>query len=185
MFVRIKSPETQEEFAAMWRLNHRTFSDELGQHAPHADGMLIDKLHAQNIYRIALSGEHLVGMISAHTGPFFSAVGHFGALMEKEILPGKTGEIRLLAVEKSVRGSAVAIKLCAAISDALKDSGIEKVIITGVASRKGFYQALGLRAIGAPVRDGAAIFYPMVGVLAEMRERRKNLVQRLLREEKS
>lgn len=182
MSVRIKSPETQDEFTAMWRLNHRTFSDELGQHSPHADGMLIDKFHEKNIYRIALSDEHLVGMISAHTSPPFSAVGHFGALMEKEIILGKTGEIRLLAVEKNVRGNAVAMKLCVAISDVLKDLGIEKVVITGIASRKGLYEALGLRAIGDPVCEGAAIFYPMVGVLAEMRERRKNLIQRLLRE---
>lgn len=175
-------PKTNEEFDAMWRLNHRTFSDELGQHAVHADGILIDKFHEKNIYRVAKAGAQIVGMVAAHTQAPFSVVSHFGSVMEREIVPGKTGEIRLLALEKNLRGKTdVALRLCSEILDELMLKGIEKIVITGIESQKSFYEKIGLRSVGESVRDGNAIFYPMIAFTNEIWERHRKIFDRLNR----
>lgn len=180
MRYQIEIPRTQETFSAMWRLNHKTFSDELGQHAPREDGMLIDKFHAKNIYRVARIGSRVVGMIAAHAQAPFSVVSHFGKIMEDEIIPGKTGEIRLLALEKDLRGrSRLAVRLCDAILDALACSGIEKIVVTGIESQRKFYENIGLRVVGESIRDGNAVFYPMCASVEAIRERHRKIIARI------
>ena len=99
----IKSPESDAEIHRMWRLNHAVFAEEYPQHPASADGCLIDKFHDKNIYRIAWDGQDVLGMISAHWRPPFSAVAKFGGTVERHIVDGKTAEIRLLALRKEVR----------------------------------------------------------------------------------
>ena len=47
----VKEPESDEEFQAMWQLNHEVFAGELGQHPRHPDCWLVDKFHHKNRYR--------------------------------------------------------------------------------------------------------------------------------------
>lgn len=44
----VKVPESDEEFQAMWQLNHEVFAGELGQHPRHPDCRLVDKFHHKN-----------------------------------------------------------------------------------------------------------------------------------------
>ena len=37
----VKEPESDEEFQAMWQLNHEVFAGELGQHPRHPDCWLL------------------------------------------------------------------------------------------------------------------------------------------------
>ena len=82
----IKSPESDAEIHRMWRLNHAVFAEEYPQHPASADGCLIDKFHGKNIYRIAWDGKNVLGMISAHWRPPFSAVAKFGGTVERHIV---------------------------------------------------------------------------------------------------
>jgi len=164
--ITIKAPETPEEFREMWQLNCDVFCRELGQHPVPDDGTLIDRFHDRNFYRIAWDGEHVLGMISAHTDPPYSAVAHFGGVMEREILPGKTAEIRLFALRPGFRGSRIAAELSQAISAELRSRGVEKVLITAVAAQCRLYRHIGFRQVGDPIIDGRAEFYPMVADVA-------------------
>lgn len=180
MAYRITTPALPSEFEGMWRLNHKIFSEELGQHPRRESGSLTDKFHGKNIYKIALSEGRVVGMVAAHTQAPFSAVAHFGEVMENEVIPGKTGEIRLLAIERDLRGkNALALRLCGAILKELARTGTEKILITGVSSQKKFYENIGFRALGCPIREGDAVFYPMVAALREIRERNRKILERI------
>lgn len=164
----IKVPETDQEYCSMWQLNHEVFAREFPQHPTTENGQLIDKFHGKNVYRIAWDGQQVLGMISAHWKPPFSAVQKFGEPLEKKLLPGKTGEIRLLALRKEIRGSSLAVKLGVSIMKELLCQGMELVVISGISSQVNFYQHIGFKVQGAPVTENGIDFYPMLGNLKEM-----------------
>jgi ribosomal protein S18 acetylase RimI-like enzyme len=168
--ITIKVPDTEQEFQEMWQLNCDVFCRELGQHPVPEGGLLVDRFHEHNFYRIAWDGEHVCGMICAHSDPPFSAVGHFGEVMAKEVIPGKTAEIRLFSLRPGFRGSRVAAQLAAALSFDLKARGIEKVIITAVASQCRLYKHIGFEVIGGSIIDGNVEFYPMIANVARSTE---------------
>ena len=95
--VHFKPAETAEEIEQVHRLNHSIFAEEVGQHAPTADGRLVDKFHSRNRYFIATLGGELVGMVSAHDGPEFSIAGRLKDLSTLKALRAPL-EIRLLAI---------------------------------------------------------------------------------------
>ena len=164
----IKIPETEQEFRSMWELNHEVFACEFAQHPRTADGLLIDKFHGKNIYRIAWDGERVLGMISAHWQPPFSAVQKFGEALEKQLLPGKTGEIRLFALRKEIRGGVSAIKLGVSIMKELMAQGMELVVISAISHQVELYRHIGFAVQGLPVTENGIDFYPMLGNLKEM-----------------
>ena len=170
MGITIKIPDTEQEFQEMWQLNCDVFCRELGQHPVPESGILVDRFHENNFYRIAWDGEHVCGMICAHSDPPYSAVGHFGKVMEKEVIPGKTAEIRLFAIRVGFRGSRIMAQLAAALSFDLKARGIEKVIITAVADRRRLYEHIGFEVIGDSIIDGSVEFYPMIANVARSAE---------------
>ena len=164
----IKTPETEQEFHSMWQLNHEVFACEFPQHPTTENGELVDKFHGKNIYRIAWDGERVLGMISAHWQPPFSAVQKFGEPLEKLLPPGKTGEIRLLALRKDVRGSTLATQLGVSIMKELHRQGMEFIVISGISLQVSFYQHIGFKVQGAPVTENGIDFYPMIGNLNEI-----------------
>src|SRR5262245_7270521 len=94
-----KRAETSHEFDQIHRLNHRTFVQEIPQHADNGTGVLVDKFHNKNAYLIVLRDDRVVGMVSAHDEPPFSVSER---LTDADILnrPGvRPLEVRLLAIE--------------------------------------------------------------------------------------
>lgn len=178
----VKTPESPAEFDSMWRLNHDVFARELGQHAARADGRLVDKFHGKNIYRVAWDGERVLGMVCAHMTPPFSVVGHFGETAAREIVPGVTAEIRLLALRPECRGNAaVPVRLFDSLFAELERRGAKKFVISGIAARRGLYESLGFRVVGPSVRDGASEFFPMAGTPDAIRARLRKIFDRFLR----
>ncbi len=163
--IEIRPPADEQEIQQLWALNHEVFSQELRQHEIHGDGRLVDKFHHKNHYIAAWRGGEAVGMVCAHSEPPFSAVDKFGAVMSQAILPGATAEVRLLAVKPEYRHSLVVPKMGAEIFTYLAGFGIKLLVISGVAEQKRFYEHIGFRAIGEPVQNGAAWFYPMTAHL--------------------
>ena len=169
--VTIGEPRTVAEIRGMWQLNHDVFSRELHQHELHPDGILVDKFHNKNLYRIALKNGEVIGMVCAHWQPPFSAATRFGAVLTPWLTERKIGEIRLFAVKPEWRHTTVSCRLAASLIAALAEQGIERLVISGIASRKTLYEHAGFHVAGPPVRDGAAEFYPMIADLESLRER--------------
>ena len=168
----IKSPESDAEIHRMWRLNHAVFAEEYPQHPASADGCLIDKFHGKNIYRIAWDGQDVLGMISAHWKPPFSAVAKFGGTVERHIVDGKTAEIRLLALQKEVRGTSLAVQLAVSLMTELQSLGMELLVISGISVQVRFYRHVGFEIVGEPVSENGIVFYPMIGRLDKILSRK-------------
>ena len=168
----ITSPESELEVRGMWRLNHAVFAEEYPQHPAELDGYLIDKFHDKNIYRIAWDGQDVLGMISAHWRPPFSAVAKFGGTVERHIVDGKTAEIRLLALRKEVRGTSLAVKLAVSLMTELQSLGMELLVISGISVQVRFYRHVGFEIVGEPVSENGIVFYPMIGRLDKILSRK-------------
>lgn len=162
MAIVIKKPETPEEFHSMWQLNSDIFCRELGLREMPPEGILIDRFHNDNFYNIAWDGSQVVGMLCAHQNPPYSAVDHFGEVMEREIVPDHTAEIRLFALRPGVRGSRIAAKLSFALAHDLQERNITKVLISAVADQCRLYRHLGFQAIGDPINERGVLLYPMI-----------------------
>ena len=173
----IKSPEGELEVRGMWRLNHAVFAEEYPQHPAKPDGCLIDKFHGKNIYRIAWDGQDVLGMISAHWRPPFSAVAKFGETVERLLIDGKTAEIRLLALRKDMRGTSLAVQLAVSLMTELQRLGMELLVISGISVQVRFYRHVGFEVVGDPVSENGIVFYPMIGRLEEILSR-KDVIER-------
>ena len=163
--VEIRPPRDEAEMRQLWHLNHAVFSEELHQHEVHDDGLLIDKFHAKNLYFAGWDNGEAVGMICAHWKEPFSAVERFGDVMRRAMVPGVTAELRLFAVRPEYRKTPLAPRLGATIFKKLDEMGFRLLIISGISEQKEFYEHIGFRAVGDPVQDGEALFYPMVADL--------------------
>lgn len=170
----IKEPSTSAEFEAMWRLNHAVFAHELRLHDEHENLSLEDKFHHKNIYRIAVDEEQcVVAMIAAHWQEPFSAVGHFGDMLQKMLIPAKTAEIRIFATIPEYRKRHVAIRLGATILRELFRRQFEMVVISGISSQRVLYEHIGFKVVGEPILIGEATFYPMIASLPEIMSSQK------------
>jgi predicted N-acetyltransferase YhbS len=172
-----KRAETENEFEQIFRLNHDTFAGELAQHPTLASGQLVDKFHEKNLYIIALLESEVVGMISLHAEPPFSAA---GKLADPSILKalGRLAEIRLLAVTPAHRNGAVMAGLMMSVYD--HASTYDAVVISGLVDQCGLYRELGFKDLGPPVESGRAWYIPMALRIADLRQRRARWQRRIV-----
>lgn len=158
--IQFKEADTEEEFAQIHRLNHRIFSEEIGQHAVSPDGQLVDRFHTLNRYFLAKINGELAGMVSVHEGPEFSIAGR---LSNSAILRSLRSplEVRLLAVAPEYRSSAVLAGLLLQVHAYALRLGYSDLLISGIVEREPMYRKMGFRPMGPAVQDGAASFIPM------------------------
>jgi aspartate aminotransferase-like enzyme len=163
-----KRAETGQEFEEIHRLNHRTFVEEIPQHAATESGLLIDKFHHKNSYFIVVRAGRLVGMVSTHDQAPFSVADR---LPEPEILtqPGtKPLEVRLLAIEPDERNSTLFAGLVWGLYEYARAEGYTHLYISGVEERVDLYERLGFVALGPAVPCGNAAFVPMVMTIGQL-----------------
>src|SRR2546426_12603176 len=90
--LRFKIAGAESEFEQIFRLNYKTFVEEIPQHPPNPEKRLVDRFHHQNTYLIGLDEDRLIGMMAGRGRRPFS-------------LPPKLGNIaRYLASRPSVCG---------------------------------------------------------------------------------
>jgi N-acyl-L-homoserine lactone synthetase len=163
-----KQAETEQEFAEIHRLNYRTFVAELGQY-PDAEGSQhVDKFHDKNTYFIAMDAGRVAGMISVHDQPPYSIEQR---LSDKSLLTNlgpRLLEVRLLAVEPSMRHSMVIGGLLWMVYDYARRVRCSHLLISGAEQRVTLYERLGFRSLGPPVAMGASCFVPMAAALADL-----------------
>jgi hypothetical protein len=162
---RFKQAETEVEFEQIFRLNHAVFASELHQYTPAASPRLIDKFHDKNLYWIALAGDEVVGMVSAHNRPPFSVAAR---LADASVLQtyGRVMEIRLLAIAPEHRKGMVLAGLFFALYEHARH--YDSLVISGRVEESAMYRRLGFRDLGPPVRSGEAEFAPMVVQIADL-----------------
>src|ERR1041385_1920971 len=102
-----KIASEESEFEQVFRLNYKTFVEEIPQHPPNPEKRLGDRFHHENTYLIALDGDGLIGMIAVRDHRPFSLDEKLGNI-DRFLPPGrKICEVRLLSVLPSHRNGMV------------------------------------------------------------------------------
>ncbi len=153
--------ETAEDLQQIRRLNHMVFSQELGQHAVHADGRLIDPFEARSRHFLALHHDVVCGMVCVHDDAPWSVTKRLSAPAIVDTLPQPLLEVRLLAVAPEHRNRPVLAGLLAGVFEFALERGFRSLLISGVTEQVKMYRRLGFVAIGPAVAEGRARFYPM------------------------
>jgi aspartate aminotransferase-like enzyme len=149
------------EFERIFRLNYRTFVEEIPQHPPNPERRLVDRFHAQNVYLIALAGEELVGMMAVRDQRPFSLDEKLGSV-DPYLPPGrKLCEIRLLSVLPSHRKGTVLQGLLKVFVDYSRTKGYTLGIISGTVRQLKLYRHLGFVPFGPLVGPPEAQYQPM------------------------
>lgn len=152
------------EIEQIHRLNYRTFVEEIPQHKASPTHRLVDKFHAENTYLICLDDQKLVGMLAARGNRPFSLDQKVPDL-DTHLPKGRTVcEIRLLAIDKSFRGSRggqILSGLLALLWQHGVERGYDLAIISGTMRQLRLYQHLGFVPFGPVVGTGDAQFQPM------------------------
>ncbi len=141
------------ELEQIHRLNHRTFVEEIPQHAPGDGRQLIDKFHAKNVYFVALEAGRVVGMVSCHDQPPFSVADRLADDAPLRAAGRRPLEIRLLAVEADRRHSLVFGGLLWSLYEYIVERGYTHLFISGVVERGTIPQS-GISAAGPAGRTG-------------------------------
>ncbi|MCL4176942.1 MAG: aminotransferase class V-fold PLP-dependent enzyme [Verrucomicrobia bacterium] len=165
-----KIASTESEFEQIFRLNYRTFVEEIPQHPPNAERRLVDRFHHQNSYLIALNDDELVGMMAVRDQRPFSLDEKLGSI-DTYLPPGRSVcEIRLLSVIPTHRTGSVfqgLLKL-------LLDYGIKKrynlAVISGTVRQQKLYKHLGFTPFGPLVGPPEAQYQPMYLTIEGFRE---------------
>ena len=149
------------EHEAIHRLNHRTFAEEIPQHATRPDGVLVDRFHGENKYLICLCGSELVGMLVFRTQRPFSLDQKVPDMTS--LLPAheRAVELRLLAVEPKWRHRRVfggllehAVRWCVA-------EGVDLAVMSGTTRQLALYRHLGFTPFAGLVGTPGALYQPM------------------------
>ena len=176
MALLIKMAETPEEFEQIERLNYETFVEEIPQHGQNQYKRLRDKFHEKNQYLIAVSDEAVLGMVALNDKRPFSLDQKIENLDDFLPPPRSVVEVRLLAVQKSVRGGKILQEMLRALVDWDKDKGFDIVIISGTTRQQKLYKKMGFVPFHPAIGTEEAAFEPMVMITNQFLEHRKHLV---------
>jgi predicted N-acetyltransferase YhbS len=163
--------ETEEDRERILRLNHAAFAEELGQHEVRPDGRLEDRFEAKSRFLLALDGERLAAMVCWTMERPFSVESRLSDPRLLDQLPQPLCEVRLLAVAREYRNTAVFAGLLVKLLEEVRGAGASTLLISGVEGRVGMYEKMGFRALGPAVPHGAARFVPMALRLNELPRR--------------
>ena len=149
------------EFEKIHRLNYSTFVEEIPQHQPNPNEILVDPFHLNNTYFICLQGDRLIGMVSVSEMRPFSLDRKFekiGDTLDAYFPQGLSiCEIRLLAVERSHRQGRVLQGVLTMLVRHCKRRRYDIVIISGTVRQLEFYERLGFVPFGPVVGTPEAL----------------------------
>lgn len=161
-----KRADAHDEFDQIFRLNHRTFAEEIPQHEKNASGRIVDRFFDKTAYFVCKKGGRVIGMVAyCDQRPF--------SLDEKvkdldSFLPpgcGKLCEIRLLSVEKEYRKTAVFIKLIRLLLEYGKGRGARTAVISATTRQLKLYRHMGFVPFNGLVGTKDAPYQPMYGLV--------------------
>lgn len=147
---------TPGDALAIHRLNYETFVEEIPQHHPNAERLLVDRFHDTNTYWVGLADRQLVAMCAIRNEHPFS-------LEQKGVTlpPGEWIEVRLLAVTPAYRNTRTFAGLMRAMLLEATERGVEGVVISGTVREQKLYRRFGFIPFAQPVGTAEALYVPM------------------------
>jgi hypothetical protein len=168
--LHFKIASLADEFEQVFRLNYKTFVEEIPQHEVNPERRLVDKFHAENTYMICKDGERLLGMLAARDKRPFSLDLKLENL-DSYLPPHKSiCEIRLLAIEPDRRRTRVLAGLMLLLANYCDERGYDLGIMSGTTRQSKMYRNLGFRPFGPLTGTEGAFFQPMYLTLEASRK---------------
>lgn len=159
--LNFKIADLTEEFEQIFRLNYKTFVEEIPQHEVNHERRLVDKFHLENTYIICKDGEKLLGMLAARDKRPFSLDLKLENL-DSYLPPHKSiCEIRLLAIEPDRRRTRVLAGLMILLASYCDERGYDLGIMSGTTRQLKMYRNLGFKPFGPLTGSAGAYFQPM------------------------
>jgi len=154
----------------IYRLRHRVFADELGQHQPNQQGVLTDELDGRNVFIAASRAGELLGFVSVTPpGSTYSIDKYVDRSRLPFVVDDGTYEVRLLAVAGERRGGILAMALMYAALRWVESRGGNRVVAVGREEVLPMYRKAGLELLGHRVRSGAVTFELMAASTSHIR----------------
>lgn len=145
------------------QLNYKTFVEEIPQHAPNEDGMMVDRFHAENTYVLCMKEQELVGMIALRSVRPFSLDEKIGPIEEHLANPPNYPvEIRLLAVDPAHRTGRAFFGMMQALVNWCLKAGFDAAVISGTVRELKLYRKMGYVQFAEPVGTEEAKYVPMI-----------------------
>ena len=168
--LRFKIASDESELEQIFRLNYKTFVEEIPQHPPNPEKRLVDRFHHENAYLIALDADQLIGMMAVRDQRPFSLDEKLGNI-DRYLPPGrKICEIRLLSVLPSHRNGMVFQGLLKLLLEYGKSQRYNLAVISGTVRQQKLYKHLGFVPFGPLVGSKEAEYQPMYLTLEEFEE---------------
>lgn len=159
------------ELEQVYRLNYRTFVEEIPQHQPNAVRALVDRFDRENTYLICLSGGELIGMAAVRDQRPFSLDQKLDNL-DAFLPPGRRlCEVRLLSVDPNHRRGRVFPGLFRLLVGYCRTRGYNLAVISGTVRQLKLYRHMGFVPFGPLVGTAEALYQPMYLTVEAFEER--------------
>jgi hypothetical protein len=156
-----KIADSDDEFEQIFRLNYKTFTEEIPQNEVNDERRRVDKFHGENTYLVCMQDDRLLAMMAIRDKRPFSLDEKFADL--DSYLPPYTSicEIRLLAIEPDKRSTRVFGGLGLLAAQYCDAHGYDLAVMSGTTRQAKLYKHLGFVAFGPLVGKGDILFQPM------------------------
>ncbi len=151
----------ESEIRHIHRLNYQTFVDEIPQHMPNDQQLLVDQFNGENTYIVCLKEDKVVGMVAYRAGRPFSLDKKLDNLDSYLPTGSKVCEIRLLAIERESRKGPVLQGLLTMLAKYCISQRMDLAIVSANLKRMRFYKNLGFIPFGPVVGTPEAPYQPM------------------------
>ena len=166
------SSATTGDREEIYRLRHRVYATELGQHSENSEERLTDPLDTFNTYIVAKAEDRIVGFISI-TPPNMGSYSIDKYFSRDEVpvpFDDSLYELRILTVLPAYRGSRLAAALMYAALRWVEVRGGKNVVVIGRVEFLDFYIKTGLRMTGKRATSGALTFELLTASIKDVRK---------------
>ncbi len=160
-----------DELRQIRALNYRTFVEEIPQHSPNSDHLLVDHFERENTYCICRCGDEVIGMIALRSNRPFSLDAKLPNL-DTYLPPHRSAcEIRLLAIEVEHRRGRVLAGLMGMAIQYFETRAHDLALISGTLRQTKLYAHMGFVPFGPVVGTPEAQYQPMYQFVEHFRRR--------------
>jgi GNAT superfamily N-acetyltransferase len=159
--LRVKVASEPWELEQVYRLTYQTFVEEIPQHAPNPEGLLVDPRIARSTCFIALAAERLCGMVLLGAERPFSLDAKVPGLDSYLPAHRRPCEIRLLSIPPGDRGGRIFAALMQELLRHARQEGHDLGLISATDRQEKLYRHLGGVPFGPPLGTETARYQGM------------------------
>lgn len=162
----VKYAESDDEFEQIYRLNHETYANELGQEPATQDGRLLDKLQDRCDYLIAKKEDKLVGLAAiTRPGNVFSLESSLDDPSIVARVKKDACEFRRVAIVPEFRYQGLYVLLIESLAQYCIKNNISYVFTSAIVDNVKLYKKAGFFTFDKQFSKGRAIYQPMIGAM--------------------